>query len=41
MNIQWTLRAIERESAPSVAHFQKRTDWNTGKERIYYRFHIL
>ncbi len=35
------VRERERESTPAVAHFQKRTDWNTGKERIYYRFHIL
>ncbi len=45
MNIQWSFRAIERErereSATTVAHFQRRTDWNTDKERIYYRFHIL
>ncbi len=41
MNIQWTLQAIGRESAPATMRFKKRTDWNMGKERIYYSFHIL
>ncbi len=43
MKFQWTLRAIERElrerersrrDALSTTH-------ETGKERIYYKFHIL
>ncbi len=31
----------ERDSAPAVMRFQPRTDWDTDKERIYYRYHIL
>ncbi len=32
-------REREREIAPAVMRFQQR--WDTDKERIYYRFHIL
>ncbi len=37
--LRTTASKREREIAPTVMRFQQR--WDTDKERIYYRFHIL
>ncbi len=38
---QWTLHAIERERARFHRNVLSKASWNTGKDGIYYRFHIL